>query len=355
MKKILYFIVFIIIIGICSILYYNHLLSAPNNDGSEVSIYLDEGSTYSTIGSILKEKGIIRNELAYKIYVKLNETKDLEYGGYNIKNNLSVKEVIKVLEQGSNATAETVTLTFYEGKNMRNYVKKISENFNIDEKEIYNKLKDNSYLDTLIEKYWFLTKDIKNKNIYYSLEGYLFPDTYEFYKSASFEDVIEKMLDNTEKKLDSYMESVDNSEYSIHQIMTLASIVELEAGTSNDRSGVAGVFYNRLSDGWALGSDVTTYYQEKIDNYSRDLTNAELSKCGSYNTRNGCLEGKLPVGPICNPSLESIVSAINPKKHNYYYFVADKNGKTYFNKTYSEHTNTVSKLKREGLWIEYED
>lgn len=355
MKKLLVLII-ILAIAVAGCFYtYNYMISASNNDGSEVNIYVSEGDTYSTIGSILKEKNIIKNELAYKIYVKLNKPTDLEFGEYSIKNNLSVEDVIKELKKGSNSKAETITVTFYEGKNMRNYVSKISKSFNIDEKEIYNKLSDSSYLDSLIQKYWFLTKSIKSNKIYYSLEGYLFPDTYEFYTSASIEDVFEKMLNNTEKKLNSYKEKIEKSKYSIHEIMTLASIVEQEAGNSNDRKGVSGVFYNRLEDGWPLGSDVTTYYQEKIDNFSKDLTNAELDKCGNYNTRSSCLSGKLPVGPICNPGIESIAAAISPKKHNFYYFVADKNGKTYFNKTGDEHSSTVSKLKREGLWIEYED
>lgn len=355
MKKIIGLLVLLIIMGCALFLTYNHLLTSPNNDGTKVKVYIDEGQTYSTIGSLLKEKGIIRNELAYKIYVKLNETKDLEFGEYEISNNLSVMDVIKELEKGSNTTAETITVTFYEGKNMRNVVNTMVSKFGLDEKEIYSKLKDTTYLDSLINKYWFLNKDIKNKNIYYSLEGYLFPDTYEFYTSATIEDIFEKMLDNMESKLESYKEKIEKSKYSVHELLTLASIVELEAGNSNDRKGVSGVFINRLNDGWSLGSDVTTYYQAKIDNYKRDLTQEELSKCGSYNTRNGCLEGRLPVGPICNPGIESIIAAINPKNHNYYYFVADKNGKTYFNKTYDDHSSTVSQLKRDGLWIEYEE
>ncbi len=355
MKKILISLLCLIILVVCVIFGYKYSVSAPSNNGEEVSVYVEEGQTYSSIGSILKEKGIIRSEFAYKIYIKLNETKDLEYGEYHIKNNLSVEDVIKTLERGSKNTAKTVSITFYEGKNMRDVISKITKNFNISEKDILNKLKDKDYLDSLIEKYWFLTKSIKDKDIYYSLEGYLFPDTYEFYLNSSVEGIFEKLLDNTEHKLEEYKSKIENSKYSIHEIMTLASIVELEAGTSDDRNGVAGVFYNRLNDKWALGSDVTTYYAEKLDNYSRDLTNAELNNCNSYNTRSSCLDGKLPVGPICNPGIESIVASISPKKHKYYYFVADKNGKTYFNKSYSDHTSTVSKLKRDGLWIEYEE
>lgn len=137
-------------------------------------------------------------------------------------------------------------------------------------------------------------------------------------------------------------------------MMTLASIIELEAGKADDRKGVAGVFYNRLNSGWSLGSDVTTYYAEKIDNWTRDLKTSELNSCNAYNTRSSCMTGKLPVSPICNPSVGSIEAAIEPTNHKYYYFVADKNGKTYFTKSDSEHASKVRELKRNGLWIEYQ-
>ena len=134
----------------------------------------------------------------------------------------------------------------------------------------------------------------------------------------------------------------------------MASIVELEGANSNDRYGVAGVFYNRLQNGWALGSDVTTYYAEQIEMSDRDLYQAELDEANDYNTRSNTMAGKLPVGPICNPGIESINAAVEPQKHDYFYFVADKNKKTYFAKTYSEHVTIINKLKKDGLWYTYE-
>ena len=253
----------------------------------------------------------------------------------------------------SSIAKSTKKITFVEGKNMRYIISNITSTFNITEKEILDKLSDSKYLDSLISKYWFLTDDIKNKDIYYSLEGYLYPDTYEFYETATIEDIFKGMLDNMNNKISKYKEEVKKSKYSIHEMMTLASIIELEAGTASDRKGVAGVFYNRLKDNWSLGSDVTTYYAEKIDNYSRDLKMSELNSCNKYNTRSTCMAGKLPISPICNPGLESIVAAFEPTKHNYYYFVADKNGKTYFTKTEREHNNKCNQLKRDGLWINY--
>ena len=355
-KKFILFILVLIILIVGTIIgSYFFLISAPSKEGKEVTIYVDKGQTYSSISHELKENGLIRNELAYKIYLKLHKTNGLEYGNYVLKTNNNIEEMIKILEQGSVNLTATKMVTFIEGKNMRYIIKTITDNFNIKEEEIMNKLEDQNYLDELIEDYWFLTDDIKNKDLYYSLEGYLYPDTYEFYVTASVDDIFRKMLNNMESKLKDLKTEVENSEYSIHEMLTLASIVELEAGNASDRKGVAGVFYNRLKNNWSLGSDVTTYYAEKIDNYLRDLKNSELQKCNNYNTRSSCMAGKLPIGPICNPGINSIIAAIEPTKHDYYYFVADKNGKTYFNKTDSEHVSTVNRLKSEGLWIEYQE
>ena len=116
---------------------------------------------------------------------------------------------------------------------------------------------------------------------------------------------------------------------------------------------MAGVFYNRLNSNWSLGSDVTTYYGAKINMSDRDLYVSEINEKNAYNTRNSSMAGKLPVSPICNPSMSSIKAALYPKTTDKYYFVADKYGKTYFTKTNSEHNQIITKLKRECLWYTY--
>ena len=153
-------------------------------------------------------------------------------------------------------------------------------------------------------------------------------------------------------ELSKYKSQIESSDYSVHELLTLASIVELEPGSSHERNGVATVFYNRIKAGWTLGSDVTTYYAVQ-KSFKEDLLASELSACNAYNTRGTCFKG-LPVGPISNPSHESIEGVMNPTVSDYYYFVADKNGKTYFTKTSSEHEQIIAKLKREGLWYVYE-
>ena len=355
-KKLIIFLLLLCVIVIGALIgTYFYLIGPVSNKGKVIEFEVKEGQTYSTIATELKNNGLIKSEIAYKIYLKLNTPENLEFGGYSLNTSYNLEELMEAFSKGSINLTATKQVTFVEGKNMRYVISTITENFSITEREILDKLSDKTYLDSLIDEYWFLTDEIKNKDIYYSLEGYLYPDTYEFYVTASLEDIFKTMLNTFESKIEGYKTEIENSKYTLHEMITLASIIELEAGNATDRKGVAGVFYNRLEDGWSLGSDVTTYYAIKLDNWLQDLKMSELNDCNAYNTRSTCMAGKLPVGPVCNPSLDSIASTITPTEHKYFYFVADKNGKTYFNETDRGHTNTVSKLKKDGLWIEYEN
>ena len=351
MKKVIVILVCTILVCALALFFtYKFMIKAPSDKSEEVTFTVKEGSSYGTIASSLKEKGLIKNEIVYKIYLKLNPVDDnLEYGEYTLNKNNSIEELISVLKKGSNTLANTITVRFKEGKNMRYIIKTLVDNFKFTEEEILNKLSDSDYLDKLINDYWFLTDDIKNKDIDYSLEGYLYPDTYEFYTTASLETVFEKMLKNYDSKVSKLKESIEKSKYNVHEITTLASIIELEAGGA-DRNKVSGVFYNRIKAGMSLGSDVTGYYGAKMDDWTNGL-GSHVNDCNAYNTRGNCVK-ELPVGPICNPSIKSIEAAIKPDKHKYYYFVADCDGKTYLSKSYNEHINTINKLKRENKWCD---
>lgn len=331
--------------------YYNYQIAPVSRDSEKVIVEIKEGSVYS-VGDTLYENDLIKSTLIFKIYVKLNGIDSLKASTYELNKNMNLKEIIEILEKGNSYNPDEVRITFKEGLNIRKIALLISENTNNSYDDFMNKMSDMEYIDTLINKYWFLTNDIKNSKIYYPLEGYLFPNTYAFMnKDVTVEVIIEKMLDEMDKQLTKYKDEIDNSKFSVHEIMTLASIVELEGASANDRAGVAGVFYNRIKDGWSLGSDVTTYYYLKIDDFKQSLNgNKNLYTCdNAYNTRCTSFIG-LPVGPISNPGKESIDATINYRKHNYYYFVADCNGKTYLNSNVTGHYNTINKLKNENNW-----
>ena len=326
-------------------------MSAVSKEDIPVIVEIKEGSINS-IGETLYEKGLIRSTLIFKIYVKMNKVNNLKASTYELNKNMNLKAIISALEKGNSYNPDEIKITFKEGINVRKIAKIIDEETNNTYDDVINLMADSEYIDTLISKYWFLTDKIKNTKIYYPLEGYLFPDTYAFLnKDVTVKEIIEKMLDQMANKLDKYKDEIEKSSLSIHELITLASIVELEGASADDRASVAGVFYNRLKDKWVLGSDVTTYYYLKIDNFKESLNgNKNLYTCDyAYNTRCTSFVG-LPIGPISNPGIESIKSTIEYKKHDYYYFVADCKGKTYLNKDATGHYNTINKLKQENNW-----
>lgn len=346
---ILAIICFVVIIASCT--YYNINIGKVSDDTTLKEITIKEGS----IGSIavtLKEQNLIKNITIFKLYTKLTNKTNLKAGIYELSEDMGVKKIVDVLETGSKINPNEVSITFKEGINIRKIATLIEEKTNNTYEDVLTKLNDQKYINGLIEKYWFLTDNIKSNKIYYPLEGYLYPNTYRFSsKDVSVEEIFEKMLEEMDKKITPYKEEIQKSDLNVHEILTLSSIVELEGAKANDRKKVAGVFYNRINDGWSLGSDVTTYYALKIDDFKTSLTEDKgLYKCDyAYNTRCDKFIG-LPVGPICNPSIESIEASIEPEKHNYYYFVADCKGQVYLSKNSTEHYNIINKLKKENNW-----
>ena len=341
-------IMFTFIITLCT--YYNINMSRVSNNDNVKEVTIDEGSIDS-IARNLKENNLIKNVTIFKVYTYLTNKTNLKAGVYELKENMGVKKIVDILENGQ--TSNGGGITFKEGINIRMVAKLISENTNNDYEDVLTYMNNKEYIDTLISKYWFLTEDIKNTNIYYPLEGYLYPNTYSISKDSKINTIIELMLDETDKKLTEYKTDIESNSLSIHEIITLASVVELEVSNKDDRKSVAEVFYNRLNSKNfpTLGSDATSYYGAKIDKWtSGKLTSKELNDCSNkYNTRCPTNIG-LPVGPIGNPSIESIEAVLHPEKHNYYYFVNDCDGKLYMTKTQNEHNNIINKLKKENNW-----
>lgn len=344
--------VIITIIG--GLVYYKNKLGPVSSSSEKIEFIVEEGDNYYTIANKLKKQGLIKSSDIYKIYLKLNpQSNKLNVGIYYLSPNMGVSKIIKTLSSGDSESTD-IKITFKEGKNMRYIAKTIADNTENSEDDVYNLLKDQNYLNELITNYWFIDKSILNKKIYYSLEGYLYPNTYNFKdKKVSVKDIFKVMLDETNKQIEPYKTDIINSKYSFHQIATIASIVELEAGEKY-RTDVAGVFFNRLALNMPLGSDVTTYYAAKVDMGERDLYTSELNDVNSYNTRVQASAGKLPVGPICNPSISSIVATLKPSNNKYYYFVADKNGDVHFSNTYEQHLQIIQQLKDSNLWYVYQ-
>lgn len=350
--KIILVLVAILLIGIATLLgTYCYFKSPVSNDKKEVSIVIENGSTISDIATLLKKEGLIKDENFFKLYVKLKKVSNVYAAKYYFSPSMNLDEIINTLNEGGYNENE-ISITFKEGINMRGIAKLIKENTSNSEDDVYKKLKDEKYLNSAIEKYWFLTDDIKNSKIYYSLEGYLFPDTYRFNsKDVTVEEIFNKMLDQMEKELNKYKKQIENSKYSIHELMTLASITQSEGYNEDDFKNIASVFYNRLKTGMALGSCVTSYYGVKKD-MTDELLQKDIDASNPYNTR-GNNPVSFPVGPISMPGAKALDATLDPIETSYYFFVSDKNNKLYFTKTLNEHERMITKLQNEGLWLEW--
>jgi UPF0755 protein len=323
-----------------SILYFIGLKSVSKSS-EKVTFTINEGANRINIISNLYSSKIIRSKYSTTIYVILHH-KTLQAGKYYLDRGNDTKSIINQISNGILGDDNTINLTFVEGKRITDYANLISKTFGYDYSDVLSVFKSQDIAKEMKTKYSFLSDNILNSNIYYPLEGYLFPDTYSFYKNASTEDIIDKMLKSERAKLDSLKANIANSKYNIHQIITIASIVELEGKNASDRSKIAQVIYSRLDKGMSLGMDTTTYYAVQKA-MTETLTYTDLNSTSLYNTRNHSIIG-LPVGPICNPSFESLSSALNPSETNYLYFYASKDGTVKFTADEKE----FLKFKSEG-------
>lgn len=316
---------------------YFYLLSSVSSGSTKVSFTVNRGDSKMEIVSNLKDAGLIRNKYVALIYIVLSGNTNIQAGNYELNRNMSTEDIIKSLANGDiiNVERDSVSLTFKEGITLEEYLKILSENTNLEYDTMISEINDSEFLNNLINDYWFLTDEILNSDLYYGLEGYLYPNTYQVHTETTLNEVVRKMLDETAKKLDPLKDAIATSNYSVHEILTMASIAEKEAMNYEDRCKVAQVIYKRLDIGMNLGMDVTTYYGVH-KSMTDALTALDLADNNPYNTRNTSLIG-LPVGPICNPSVESIESVLNPADTNYIYFFADiLTGNVYFTDDYDE-------------------
>lgn len=356
-KNVLLALIVMCFFGVLSIVtFYFINMRKVSNDSTPKDIVIESGVNgyVGNIAKTLKKEKLIRNITMFKIYARLSGKTNLKAGSYQLSENMGVKKIIDILSEGTKRNPNEISITFKEGNNVRKFALNVSEKTNNSYEDVMNIMNDNDYIDSLIEKYWFLSNDIKNKDIFYPLEGYLYPDTYAFNnKEVSVKDIITKLLDEMDNKLSKYKDDINNSKFSIHEIISLASVVELEVANPDDRKDVAEVFLNRLDSKSypTLGSDASSYYGAKIDDWKNNpLTYKELNDCtNKYNTRCSFNIG-IPVGPICNPSIESIEAVLHPNEHSYYYFVNDCEGKLYLSENETVHNNTINKLKREKNW-----
>lgn len=340
----------LVIIAICSVCYiYNtNIKPVDENDNSIIEVLIPSGTSKRKVGEILEEKELIRSSTFFNIYVKLFEVGDFKASVYGLSKSMDLKEIISILEEGNSYNPNQIKITFKEGINIREVATLIKDNTNNSYDDVISLINNKDYLNELKEKYWFIKEDVNNEKLYYSLEGYLFPDTYYFNnKDVSIKEILTKMLDRMEDVLDEYVVDIKASNYSVHEILTLASIIEKE-GKTRDFYDISSVFHNRLKVNMSLSSCATAFYGMGMDFNEVGIANSEmLANVNAYNTYKLT---SLPVGPIALPSKNAIDAAINPKDTENLYFLSDNQGNTYFFKTYAEHQKKERELRAQGKW-----
>lgn len=314
--------VLLVIAGGTALFWWHTSAQAVNlADKSTRQFQIDRGASASEVADSLAKSGFIRSPLAFKIYARLHDSV-LQAGTHVLSPSYDLEKTVKTL-----ATAETDEIEVQIPAGMT-----ISE--------IKKQLKQYDYTDSEIEEAFNKTYDspiLDSRPTGQGLEGYLYPDTYRVYRSDSVDKVIQKALDQFEKiaKANKFEESFKAHGLSLHEGITLASIVTKEVSNSADQKMVAGVFYNRLAAGMNLGSDVTYKYA-----YNEGLCSDDSPTCDSeYNTR---VNEGLPPGPIATPTLTALMAVANPTNSNYYYFVAGEDGKTYYSETEDQHNQAVA-------------
>ncbi len=333
-KKIIIIVAIVLVaILVTGIIGMEVMLSPVGQESELVTFVIEPRTSKVDIVKNLKKANLIKNETAAIIYLGIHRM-NLQAGEYLLDRSESTKVILNNIAKGLIKGPETITVTFVEGKRITDYAKVISEKFGYPYDDVIKVFKDRDYAQELIGKYPFLSNSILSNDIYYPLEGYLFPSTYSFYETASVKDIIEKMLKETGIRLNNLKSNIDDMSVNIHDLLTMASIVENEGTNATNRAQIAQVIYKRLNIGMNLGMDATTYYAVQ-KNLGEPITKKDLMSTNKYNTRLLTNLG-LPVGPICNPSLESITAVLNPSQTNYIYFFASKDGTIKFTDNYNE-------------------
>ena len=302
-------------------------ISTPKNsrDDANVVCKVEQGSSIDSIAARLTSEGLITNKSLFAIYAKFGPSRgNLRPGSYLLSPSMSLARIADLLGSGAISTEK---VTFQEGLTIEEMARKWAKSGLGDAQAFIKASKPpNSYTQGFLA--YRSNKD--------SLEGYLFPATYDILLSSTPQEQISSMLDSFAAQVIPKLSPDIANSTKLNDLITLASIVEKEANTLEDRKLVASVFYNRLKIGMKLESDVTV-------NYATGKTQtlpADLKIDSPYNTYR--VSG-LPLGPICNPGLESIMATANPAVSEYLFFLADENGKGVFAKTYEEHQQNIER------------
>lgn len=325
---------------------------ALNKDSTEIVVDVPKGATLEDVTEILDENGVVEYPFFFKSYAKVSKKNTgFKAGTFTLDTKSDYNQLLTKLRLPAGADKSTITVTIPEGLTVEQVAALMEENSVCEAENFIKSAKEVEFTQKFMQNV-----DTKNENRIYSVEGYLYPETYNFYLSEGSVNAINRLLNEYEKHwTDEYVEKAKEIGMSMDEVITLASIVEREASKTDDRYNVASVFYNRLRNssgtGGKLQSDATRWYpyatkkellaSDKLTQAEKDdWVNNNTGVCDTYR-----LKG-LPPSPICSPSKDSVEAVLYHEKTGYYYFCSDAEGNFYFAKTLKEHN---ANLKKAGL------
>lgn len=298
---------------------------APANFRGQPDIFVVEsGQTVTQIIENLHANNLVRSSFGSKIAFRLSRASLITEGSYELSPRMDAWQVARILAGGETSSAR---VTVPEGFTNNQIAARLEALGVVSAPDFL------AAVENFPPDFDFLKSRPNN-----SLEGYLFPDTYNMSKGVTVDILVKQMLANLDRRIAPFSTQIEASEYSLHEILTLASLVEKEARTDEDRKLVAGVLLNRLRIGMRLDVDATVRYL--TNNWTEPITSADLAINSPYNTRKN---GGLPPGPICNPGLDAITAVLSPTSSDYFYYLHDADGNTHYGKTLDEHN--INKAK----------
>lgn len=343
-KRALFFSSILGVLALISVFFIWHIYVPHTSFSKEKQVEIKKGSSFRAIGSELKNEGVIASKWAFLLWGYL--TRDgfsIKPGVYTFSSESTIVEVLRNLSQGESLPNERV-ITIPEGWNLSD-IAKYFETAGIASSSAVYALTGKSaviYPAASEDPYRATFTSLASKPASLGLEGFLFPDTYRVYRDASLESIIEKMITNFERKLDQPLrDEIARQKKTVFEIVTMASLIEEEVRSEEDRAIVSGILWKRLSLSIPLQVDATVVY---IRGYNHvPLTKTDLASPSPFNTYR--YRG-LPAGPISNPGLSAIKAAMYPKESPYLYYLSAPDGRTIFSKTLEEHNVAKAKYLR---------
>ena len=332
------FIAIVIVGAAAGYFYISSALKPVDPDNKEtVKVQIPIGSGVSTISSILEENGIIKNAQIFKYYIKFNNEAGFQAGNYNLSPSMTLDEIIDMIKNGK--VAETYKITIPEGRDLEEIAAVIGKTLGIKSKEVLDVMNDKKFINSMMKGYPdLLTDEIFDKNIRYPLEGYFYPATYYIYEEEpSLESVLGMMIKKTNEVIAKYEEAMGD-DWTVHELLTMASLIEEEATEQADRDKISAVFRNRMEIDMMLQTDPTVLYA--LGEHKDRVTYKDLKVDSPYNLYRN--KGLTP-GPISNAGETSIAAALNPADIKDLYFLATPSGEVLFNETLEEHNKDKAK------------